>query len=174
MVWSSMVRLYPVIVLAALLIAGCGGASAPVYTEANGRPIAPEPQDPEPNHGTPGVQDATGGKIDVPIRAGRPVRAVMTLTVGQIVVFTDDDDVPHTVRNVAGGLPHSGLIPVGGRFEYTPLRPGRIVYHDITDPSMRGVLVVRPEPPPCRELRRSARHELGDPSGEIETHCRRD
>jgi hypothetical protein len=28
--------------------------------------------------------------------------------------------------------------------------------------------------PACQELRRTARHELGDPGGEIERHCRRD
>jgi hypothetical protein len=44
---------------------------------------------------------------------------------GQIVVFTDDD-VPHAVRAIdAGGLPSYGAIPAAGRFEFTPLRPGR-------------------------------------------------
>jgi plastocyanin len=155
-----------------------------VYTEANGRPIATEPQDPEPNHGTPGVQDATGGKVDVPIRDRRFTPPHITLKVGQIVVFTDDDDVPHTVRNVRGGLPHSGLIPVGGRFEFTPLMPGRVVYRCIIHPRMRGLLIVEPRHaapparrrrrPSCRALRRSARHELGDTGSEIETHCHRD
>jgi plastocyanin len=88
------------------------------------------------------VPDATGGKVDVPIRDGRFTQPRMRVRVGQIVVFTDDDDEPHTVRNVAGGLPHSGLIPVGGRFEFTPLKPGVIRYRCIVHPDMRGVLVV--------------------------------
>jgi len=165
--------------------AGCGGgADRPRYTEADGRTIATEPQDPEPNHGTPGSQDATGGKVDVPIRDRRFTPPRITVKVSQIVVFTDDDGVPHTVRNVRGGLPHSGLIPVGGRFEFTPLKPGRIFYRCIIHPQMRGLLVVEPRrdtPPPrrghkpgCRALRRSARHELGDTGGEIERHCVRD
>jgi plastocyanin len=153
------------------------------YTEPDGRPIAPEPQDPEPGHGTPGSQDATGGKVDVPIRDRRFTPARIRVKVGQIVVFTDDDDVPHTVRNVAGGLPHSGLIPVKGRFEYTPLRPGVVRYRCIIHPRMRGELVVLPRlerpararrKPPCSKLRASGRHELGDTIGEINTHCRRD
>src|SRR3954452_2232419 len=133
------------VLLVAVAAAGCGGGqAAPAYTEADGRLIAPEPQDPEPNHGTPGVQDATGGKIDVPIRDRRFTQPRMIVTVGQIVVFTDDDDVPHTVRNVAGGLPHSGLIPIGGRFELTPLKPGTVRYRCVIHPGMRGVLVVSP------------------------------
>ena len=123
-----MSRLAVVLVLA---LAGCGGTR-----------IAPEPQGTEPDKGTPGVQDATGGKVDVPIRDGRPVQPRMRVRVGQIVVFTDDDHVPHTVRNVAGGLPHSGLIPVGGRFEFTPLRAGTIRYRCALHPGMRGELVV--------------------------------
>jgi plastocyanin len=145
------------------------------YTEPNGTPIAPEPQDTEPNKGTPGVQDATGGKVDVPIRARRFTPAVMHVEVGQIVVFTDQDAVRHTVRAIDAALPHSGLIPPGGRFEFTPLRPGVVRFRCIIHPGMRGVLVVRPRPkkPSCTKLERSARHELGDTSGEIETHCRR-
>ena len=68
----------------------------------------------------------------------------MRLAVGQIVVFTDDDSVAHTVRNVRGGFPHSGLIPPGGRFEFTPLKPGRVAYRCIIHPAMRGELIVTP------------------------------
>jgi plastocyanin len=116
--------------LLTLLLFGCAGQGRehrPVTPDGKAIPV--EPQDPEPNHGTPGAQDATGGKVDVPIRSGRFTPAVMTVRVGQIVVFTDDDSVPHTVRNLAGGLPRLGAIPVGGRFEFTPLAPGVIRYH---------------------------------------------
>jgi plastocyanin len=150
------------------------------YTEADGTPIAPEPQDVEPNKGTPGGQDATGGKIDVSIRHGRFSPRVMYVRVSQIVVFTDDDDVPHTVRAVDASLPHSGLIPVGGRFEFTALRPGRLRYRCIIH-GIGGELVVRPRvgvlsapprrKPPCDRLLGSARHELGDTGSEAETHC---
>lgn len=130
------------IALIAALLAGCGGSKATTYTEGDGRPIAPEPQDPEPGHGTPGAQDATGGKVDVPIRGRRFTARSIHVKVGQIVVFTNDDDVPHTVRADSGGLPHSGLIPVKGRFEYTPLVPGIVGYHCIVHPRMHGELVV--------------------------------
>ena len=111
---------------------GCGGGDA----------IPPEPQGTAPNQGSPGVNDASGGKIDVDIRAGRFAPAVMRLDRGHIVVFTNDDDVPHTVRAVGGGLPRSGAIPPGGRFEYTALEAGRIRYRCVIHPGMTGELVV--------------------------------
>jgi plastocyanin len=153
------------------------------YTEPDGSPIAPEPQGTEPDKGTPGSQDATGGKVDVSMRDRRFTPRVMRVAVGQIVVFTDDDDVPHTVRARGRRLPHSGLIPIGGRFEFTPLAPGAVRYHCIVHRAMTGELIVHrpragpaatPSKPPCRRLRASARHELGDPEGEIERHCERD
>jgi plastocyanin len=209
----SMRRLRPrTILVVAVALSGCGGdgreraapstptgdrhrpgirsaehdareARPPAYTEPGGTPIAPEPQGTEPDKGTPGSQDATGGKVDVSIRDRRFAPRVMRVAVGQIVVFTDDDDTPHTVRARGRPLPHSGLIPVGGRFEFTPLAPGTIRYHCIIHRGMRGQLIVRrsaagpaatPPRPPCRRLRASARHELGDPGGEIERHCARD
>ncbi|HEU4657289.1 MAG TPA: hypothetical protein VFR97_07180 [Capillimicrobium sp.] len=127
---------------------GCGGGDgdddAPVVpTEPDGTPIATEPQGTEPNKGSPGVQDATGGKVDIPIGDGRFSQPVMRLEVGQIVVWTNEDDTGHTVRAADGGLPHSGLIPPGGRFEFTPKQPGRVRYVCIVHPQMTGTLVVR-------------------------------
>jgi hypothetical protein len=103
----------------------------------------------------------------------------MRVKVGQIVVFTNEDDVPHTVRAIGASLPRSGAIPPGGRFEFTPLRTGRVRYHCIIHPDMTGLLLVRAQSgpttqrrkPTCRDLRGSARHELGDLGSEIETHC---
>jgi plastocyanin len=150
---------------APIVVAGCGGsdrsarvttASGPLVRSAehdareqraiaaDGTPIPPEPQDVEPNKGTPGAQDATGGKVDVPIRDHRFTFHTMRLEVGQIVVFTNEDDVPHTVRAIDAGLPSSGAIPAGGRFEFTPLRRGRVRYRCIIHPDMTGVLLVRP------------------------------
>jgi plastocyanin len=151
-------------------------AEGPPATTPSGRVVPPEPQDTEPDKGTPGAQDATGGKIDVPIRQGRFTPAVMRLKAGQIVVFTNDDDVPHAVWADEGALPHSGAIPVGGRFEFTPLKPGRIAYRDPLHPGTTGVLVVAPEHPACSKVSSTARHEAGDLAGDMarDTGCDRD
>lgn len=115
-----------------------------VATTPDGRTLPLEPQDTEPDKGTPGVQDYSGGKIDVPIRAGRFTPHVMTLEVGQIVVFTNDDDELHAVWADHRDQPHSGAIPLRGRYEFEPLKPGRIHYHDPLHPRVTGLLVVRP------------------------------
>jgi hypothetical protein len=115
----------------------------------------------------------------VPIRDRRFTPRVMRLKVSQIVVFTNEDDVPHTVRAIDARLPSSGAIPAGGRFEFTPLRPGHVRYHCIIHPDMTGLLLVRAQSgpitrrpkPSCHDLRDTARHELGDLGSEIETHC---
>jgi plastocyanin len=122
-----------VVVLAAV-VAGCGGGEAPS--------IPTEPQGTEPDKGSPGVNDASGGKVDIDIRARRFRPAVMRLDRGHIIVFTNDDDVPYTVRAVGGDLPRSGAIPPGGRFEYTALQAGRIRYRCVIHPGMTGELVV--------------------------------
>jgi hypothetical protein len=85
------------------------------------------------------------------------------------------------VRAIHAGPPSSGAIPAGGRFEFTPLRPGRVRYHCIIHPGMTGLLLVRAQTgpatrrpkPSCHRLRDTARHELGDLGSEIETHCAR-
>jgi plastocyanin len=163
-------------------------------TTPDGRTLPLEPQDTEPNKGTPGVQDSSGGKIDVPIRDGRFTPNLMRLKVGQIVVFTNDDDELHAVWADHHDQPHSGAIPVRGRYEFEPLKPGRVSYHDPLHPDITGVLVVssrtaaapgpsafsrpaRPNarPTSCGKVSASARHELGDPEGDMErdTHCTR-
>jgi plastocyanin len=186
--------------LTVLAFAACGsggpstgstaaGAPAVRSAEHDARDALPlEPQDTEPNKGTPGVQDYSGGKIDVPIRDGRFTPRFVQLKVGQIVVFTNDDDELHAVWADHRGGPHSGAIPVRGRYEFEPLEPGRIAYHDPLHPQIKGVLVVssrttawgrpaRPNarPTSCSEVSASARHELGDPGGDMarDTHCTR-
>ena len=118
------------VVLAALLavLAGCGGDSA--Y----------EPQGTEPDKGSPGAAEPSGGKVDIAIRGERFVPATMRLREGQIVVWTNEDRVGHTV--VGRGGPNSRVIPPGGRFEYTALEPGRIAYACTIHAAMRGTLTV--------------------------------
>lgn len=124
----------------ALTLAACGGEDRTQTT----REIPTEPQDTEPNKGSPGADEPSLGKIDIAIGGRAFARPVMRLKVGQIVVWTNEDTVGHTVRAIGRSTPRSGLIPARGRFEFTPLRPGRIEYQCIVHPEMRGELVVAP------------------------------
>jgi plastocyanin len=187
-------RLHAALIAGTLALAGCGGAAERAATTSTTQTAAsdpgvrsaehdardavpelpPEPQPGEPNKGTPGAQDATGGKVDVPIREGAFTPPRMRMLVGQILVFTNDDDVPHAVWNDdEPALPHSGSIPVGGRYEFTPLKPGLVRYHDPLHPEMTGTLDVRARPARCSEIVRSARHEAGDTEGDMrrDTRC---
>jgi plastocyanin len=120
-----------VALVALALLAGCGGADRPS--------VPTEPQGTEPDKGSPGAAEPSGGKVDIAIR-GRAFRpAVMRLRAGQIIVWTNEDKVPHTV---VGGGARSGAVPPHGRYELTPLRPGRLEYRCTIHPEMRARLVV--------------------------------
>ncbi len=142
---------------AALSAAGCGGDDSPSTPGTTAAEQAPADDggirsadhddrdraaEEEPNVGTPGNQDPSGGKVDIPIRERRFTARAIGLKAGQIVVFTNDDDVAHTVRAVGRSRPDSGPIEPGGRYEYTPLRAGAIRYHCTIHPQMTGRLVV--------------------------------
>jgi plastocyanin len=134
-------------VVVLLALAGCGDDDAPSghVLAPDGTTIAYQPQPEEPGWGSPGAQEATGGKVDVPIVDGHFARAVTTSKVGQIIVWTNDDDVPHTVRAIDAPLPRSGALPPGGRIEFTPKEPMRLIYECVLHPqTMRAELRVRP------------------------------
>ena len=131
-------------VLGVLLFAGCGEEDPDHVVAADGTTVPYQPQPDEPNWGSPGGQEATGGKVDVPIRDGEFSQPVMRLRVGQIVVFTNDDDEPHTVRSVDGELPRSDALAPGGRYEFSAKRAGIVRYECVLHPeAMRGELRVR-------------------------------
>jgi len=121
-----------VLVLVAVAVVGCGGEDT--------AKVPDEPQGVEPNKGSPGAAEPSGGKVDIAVR-GRAFRpAVMRLRVGQIIVWTNEDGVRHTV---VGDGPRSGAIPPRGRYEFTPADAGSVAYRCTIHPDMRARLVVR-------------------------------
>ena len=121
-----------------LVAAGCGGGGEKVAPRG-----ATEPQGVEPDKGSPGAAEPSGGKIDIAVRGYAFQPTVMRLRASQIIVWTNEDKVDHTVVGDAPGM-HSLLIPPHGRYEFTPVRAGRIAYRCTVHPSMRGQLIVRP------------------------------
>jgi plastocyanin len=118
------------LVLAAAVVAGCGDDTEyePVVTE--------------PDKGSPGAAEPSGGKVDIAIRDARFTPSTMRLREGQIIVWTNEDREGHTVVARGGDGPRSRVIRPGGRFEHTVLDPGRIAYACTIHPRMRGTLVV--------------------------------
>lgn len=66
---------------------------------------------------------------------------VMTVALGDTVVWQNNDPVPHTVT--AAGVFDSGAIAAGASWKYTANARGRHDYLCTFHPIMKGVLVVR-------------------------------
>jgi plastocyanin len=67
--------------------------------------------------------------------------ATVTVHRGEVVVWRNQDPVPHTATSQPGGL-DSGEIGTDGSFRFTAARTGRFEYVCTLHPTMKGVLVV--------------------------------
>ncbi len=103
-----------------------------------------EPQAAEPDRGSPGAAEPSGGKVDIDLTAAGPRPAEVRVRVGQIVVWRNEDLTRHTVTSSARGGPDSAQLNPGDRFEWTARRPGTVRYRSVLDPAVRGTLRVAP------------------------------
>ncbi len=101
-----------------------------------------EPQAAEPDRGSPGAAEPSGGKVDIDLTARGAGPADVRVRVGQIVVWRNEDAVRHTVTSTAPGGPRSAQLNPGDRFEWTALRPGTVRYRSALHPRVRGTLRV--------------------------------
>ena len=69
--------------------------------------------------------------------------AELTVSVGDTVVWTNDDALPHTASADSGAW-SSPELRRGERYRFVPTRAGRFPYHCSAHPVMRATLVVRP------------------------------
>lgn len=67
----------------------------------------------------------------------------LTVSVGDTVVWTNDDPLKHTASADAGAW-SSPELRQGERFRFATTRAGRFPYHCAAHPVMRATLVVRP------------------------------
>jgi plastocyanin len=103
-----------------------------------------EPQAAEPDRGSPGAAEPSGGKVDIDLTAAGARPADVRVRVGQIVVWRNEDVVRHTVTSGTPGGPDSAQLNPGDRFEWTARRAGSVRYGSLLEPDVRGVLGVRP------------------------------
>jgi plastocyanin len=103
-----------------------------------------EPQAAEPDRGSPGAAEPSGGKVDVDLTEDGARPADVDVRVGQIVVWRNEDAVRHTVTSRDPGGPRSAQLNPGDRFEWTALRRGTVRYRSRLRPDLRGVLRVAP------------------------------
>ena len=107
-----------------MVLAGCGGTSAPapsitVGTVTQIRIIA-----------------TTSGHPDS-LYVPDPIR----VHVGQTITWTNTDADPHDV-SADNGTFYSGPIGTGGRWQWTPKRPGTYAYTCTLHPDMHGTIIV--------------------------------
>lgn len=65
---------------------------------------------------------------------------VITVPLGATVVWTNKDDVPHTVTK--DGMFDSGMLAQGDSWSYTFTEPGTYEYYCIPHPWMKGKVIV--------------------------------
>ena len=66
----------------------------------------------------------------------------ITVAAGTTVKWTNDDDIPHTVRAVDGSF-HSRAMDTGDSFSFTFAKPGVYSYFCSLHPKMVGKVVVK-------------------------------
>jgi len=118
-------------VLAALVLAGCGGSD-------------------DNNSSTPATTAKTaalggGTTAAVSMKNIQFVPSTITAKVGQKITWTNDDSVAHTVtkqEGFSGAGPESGTVNPGSTFSFTPTKAGKIPYFCQIHPNQKGTIVV--------------------------------
>lgn len=113
--------------VALVLLVGCGGArDSGAGSGAGGSPQA-------------------RGDVTIDMKDIKYVPAAATAKVGDTVVWTNSDSIPHTVTKQGGpGADFdSGTIPAGGTYQVTVKAPGKIDYVCTIHPNQTGTLTVK-------------------------------
>ncbi len=70
--------------------------------------------------------------------------ASLTIKAGTAVVFTNRDDIPHTVlSDDAGHMVKSKVLDTDDKFSFTFTQPGTYHYHCSIHPHMTGTIIVQ-------------------------------
>ena len=119
-------------------------ADVNVLRAPSGVPRRYEVQGTEPNRGTPGNEDPSGGKVDLGIRDFAFFPARVRMRVSQIAVWHNLDHVEHTIVATGSGPPGPGAqrLRFNDRYEFTALKPGVVHYACTIHPWVRGELVI--------------------------------
>ncbi|WP_320672203.1 cupredoxin domain-containing protein [Patulibacter defluvii] len=118
-----------------LTVAGCGGDDdGGDTTTATEQPTTPA---------TTETQSAAGsGTLAIAMKDIQFTPKVATAKVGQKVVWTNEDSVPHDVRALKGESFQSETFGKGGTYSFTPKKAGTIEYDCSLHPGMVGTLKV--------------------------------
>lgn len=121
-----------VMLILALVVAGCASQSPPATPAAPAAPAAPGAAAPP-----------AGNTVTIRNFAFSP--AALSVKPGTTVTWTNQDSAPHTVVSADGDpAPFtSDTLATGASFTFTFTTPGTYTYHCSIHPSMTGTIVVQ-------------------------------
>jgi len=94
------------------------------------------------NNETAAGQAVAAPEIDVLITGMQYKAATHKIKVGEKVVWSNADAMPHTVTSTDGGPLNSGQLGKGGEYSFTFKEPGTYNYYCSYHPSMKGTVIV--------------------------------
>lgn len=120
-----------------LTVVGCGSDDGAATT-------APATSAAEPEETSTAAAPAEAGAdtVAVAMKDIQFAPKVVTVKVGQTVVWTNTDSVQHDVRALKGATFQSALFGQGGTYEFTPKKAGTVEYDCSVHPGMVGSLKV--------------------------------
>jgi plastocyanin len=125
-------------------VAASPGTGSPVPTRSATPPVSPRatrtPASPAPTARRSPAPSASAVAAKIVDFAFTP--AVLTVTVGTTVTWTNTGQVDHTVTANAGAF-DSGILAPGARFSFRFTKAGTFAYHCAIHPFMTGTVVVR-------------------------------
>jgi plastocyanin len=86
------------------------------------------------------------GQTTVTIQNGAYHPDKLTVAMGTLVTFINNDAQPHTVTSV-GAFDSGPIAPNGGRWTYVAHTAGTFSYHSLMQPDMKGTLSITPATP---------------------------
>jgi plastocyanin len=124
-----------------MTLVGCGSDDGGAATTAPATSAA-EPEEPTTEAAAPKATEADGDTVAVSMKDIQFVPKVVTVKVGQTVVWTNTESVQHDVRALKGAKFQSALFGEGGTYEFTPKTAGTVEYDCSVHPGMVGTLNV--------------------------------
>ncbi|WP_051160373.1 cupredoxin domain-containing protein [Patulibacter americanus] len=125
-----------------LTLVGCGSDDGGAATTAPAT-SAVEPEETTTETETqPTTTAADADAVAVAMKDIQFVPKVVTVKVGQTVVWTNAESIQHDVRALEGAKFQSALFGEGGTYEYTPKTAGTVEYDCSVHPGMVGTLEV--------------------------------